>query len=383
MGSWKESYLALPAPTNFAPAERTAPEELRLEAEACLTHPVARFLVEALGGLVLILDAHRQVLATSERLIELMAPGSETPLGRRPGELFGCQHAPEGPGGCGTSLACSHCGVVLALLEAQRTGRPVHSECHLSLRRGGFFESAEFEVVASPLQVGPHQLVALVLHDLSATKRREALERLFYHDLTNHMQGIRSLADLLTVKSGASKDIAKKLVHLTDLLYRELRSHQAMTQAEQDQLQPTLGPVLPIEILQDVGDLLTRRPLAKHRRIDILPPPGELIYTDSELLSRIVLNMAMNAVEASAKGETITLSAEIEGPDICFRVHNPGEIAAENRSRIFQRSFSTKGASGRGLGTYAMKLFGENVLRGKVGFDTGPEGTTFWIRLAR
>lgn len=298
MGSWKESHLAFAAPTNFASAERTSPEELRLEAEACLAHSVARFLLEAFGGLVLVLDAHRQVLATSERLKELMAPGCETPLGRRPGEVFGCQHAPEGPGGCGTSRACSHCGMVLALLEAQQTSQPVHTEYHLSFRRGGLFESAEFEVVASPLQVGPHRFVAVVLHDLSATKRREALERLFYHDVAELMQGIRSWADLLAVKPGGSKDLAKKLVHLTDLLFREVRSHQAMTQAEQDQLQPALGPVLPIEILQDVGDLLARQPLAKHHRIDILPPPVELIYTDSELLSRIMLNMAMNAVEA-------------------------------------------------------------------------------------
>ncbi len=54
----------------------------------------------------------------------------------------------------------------------------------------------------------------------------------------------------------------------------------------------------------------------------------------------------------------------------------------EVQAQVFQRSYSTKGA-GRGLGTYAMKLFGEGVLHGEVGFDTGPGGTVFWIRLAR
>jgi hypothetical protein len=84
-------------------------------------------------------------------------------------------------------------------------------------------------------------------------------------------------------------------------------------------------------------------------------------------------------VEASVTGETITLSAHREGPSLRFQVHNPGEIPEEIRSRIFQRSFSTKGTVGRGLGTYAMKLFGEGVLHGRVGFDTGLDGTTFWI----
>jgi signal transduction histidine kinase len=45
--------------------------------------------------------------------------------------------------------------------------------------------------------------------------------------------------------------------------------------------------------------------------------------------------------------------------------------------QVFQRSFSTKG-SGRGLGTYSMKLLSERYLQGRVTFDTSPaKGTTF------
>ena len=237
--------------------------------------------------------------------------------------------------------------------------------------------------MASPLAVGPHRFIAVILHDLSATKRCDALERLFHHDVANLMQGIRGWADLLASGASSSRDIAQKLAHLTDLLDRELKSHRAMAQAERDELKPRLRALLPLEILVDVGDLLSRHALARNREVEILPAPEEVIYTDPELLSRVVLNMAVNAVEASFTGETITLSAQLEGPDITFRVHNPGTIPEDIRSRIFQRSFSTKASVGRGLGTYAMKLFGETVLRGKVGFDTGPEGTTFWIRIAR
>lgn len=373
------------ATTHFAPAERTSSEDLKIEAEACLSHPVARFLMQALDGFVLILDVHRQVLATNDRVLDVMVmdPQGAPPLGLRPGEFFGCVHVHEGPGGCGTSHACSHCGLVLALLEAQRTGEAVYSECLLTLRHGDLHESAEFEIVASPLVVGPHRFLAVVLHDLSANKRRDALERLFFHDVANLMQGIRGWADLLASGATSSTGVAQKLAHLTDLLDRELKSHQAMALAEHGQLKPTVRAVFPLEILRDAGDLLSRHALARDRKMEILPTPDEVIHTDPELLSRVVLNMAVNAVEASFVGETITLSAQIEGQDIRFLVHNPGQIPEEIRSRIFQRSFSTKGAAGRGLGTYAMKLFGENVLHGQVGFDTGLEGTTFWIRIAR
>ena len=365
--------------TFFAPAEYATPDELRQEAEACLQHPVANFLMHALDGLVLILDIHRQVLATNDRVMDVVDPEDGSPLGRRTGELFGCVHVPEGPGGCGTSLTCAHCGAVLAVLEAQRTGEAIHSECLLTLRHGDLTESAEFEIVASPLEVGPYRFIAVVLHDLSAVKRRNALERLFYHDVANLMQGIRGWADLLASGATSSKSVAQKLAHLTDLLDRELKSHQAMAQAEHGELKPRVRAILPMEILRDVGDLLDRHALARERNVKILPSPEEVIHTDPELLSRVVLNMAVNAVEASFTGETITLSAHREGPSLRFQVHNPGEIPEEIRSRIFQRSFSTKGTVGRGLGTYAMKLFGEGVLHGRVGFDTGLDGTTFWI----
>ncbi|MBK9795043.1 MAG: HAMP domain-containing histidine kinase [Holophagaceae bacterium] len=371
-----------PAPTHFAPAERATLEELRLEAEACLGHPVASFLMHALDGVVLILDVHRQVLATNDRVLEIVDPKDGSPLGRRPGEIFGCAHHLEGPGGCGTGHACAHCGAVLAILEAQSTNQAIHSECLLTLRHGDILESAEFEIVATPLTVGPHQFIAVVLHDLSAVKRRDALERLFYHDVSNLMQGIRGWAELLASGVTTATGVARKLAHLTDLLDRELKSHRAMAQAEHGELQPRLRAILPLEILRDVGDLLDHRELARERTITILPAPEGFIHTDPELLSRVVLNMAVNAVEASALGETVTLSARREGGSLCFQVHNPGEIPEENRSRIFQRSFSTKGTSGRGLGTYAMKLFGEGVLQGAVGFETGAGGTTFWIRLA-
>ena len=49
---------------------------------------------------------------------------------------------------------------------------------------------------------------------------------------------------------------------------------------------------------------------------------------------------------------------------------------------MFQRSFSTKAARGRGFGTYAMKVLGETVLGGKVGFTASwEEGTRFHIEL--
>ena len=62
-------------------------------------------------------------------------------------------------------------------------------------------------------------------------------------------------------------------------------------------------------------------------------------------------------------------------------MHNNNYIPEDIQMQIFHRSFSTK-ESGRGLGTYSMRLVGENYLKGKVYFTSDKlKGTTFLIDL--
>jgi len=50
--------------------------------------------------------------------------------------------------------------------------------------------------------------------------------------------------------------------------------------------------------------------------------------------------------------------------------------------QIFQRSFSTKSGGGRGVGTYAARLFVEGFLGGKVAFVSDEaSGTVFSVTL--
>ena len=78
----------------------------------------------------------------------------------------------------------------------------------------------------------------------------------------------------------------------------------------------------------------------------------------------------------------VTLDARSVGEDVEFSVHNPGVIPAEVQQQVFKRSFSTKAAKGRGIGTYSVKLFAESYLGGTVGFESSPEvGTRFFVRL--
>jgi signal transduction histidine kinase len=105
-----------------------------------------------------------------------------------------------------------------------------------------------------------------------------------------------------------------------------------------------------------------------------------MLNTDRGLLHRVLGNMILNAIEASSPEEVVSVSCGVTDGYAEFRVHNEGHIPKEIQLRLFQRSFSTKGA-GHGLGTYSMKLLSERYLNGRIGLSSSPQlGTTFVAR---
>ena len=94
--------------------------------------------------------------------------------------------------------------------------------------------------------------------------------------------------------------------------------------------------------------------------------------------------MIINAFEATPAGGAIRFWVEQTDKDVSFKVWNSQPIAPEQGLRIFQRNYSTKSSTGRGLGTYSMKLFGETYLGGEVDFvSSEADGTTFHLRLPK
>jgi hypothetical protein len=116
--------------TYFAPAARVSSDTLAKQVALVVDHPVVRTVLESFCGQVLVLNRHRQILAASREFLDaLSADGIHDYLGMRPGEALCCEHSLEGPGGCGTSVACRHCGAVLAILTAQCCLGPTNEEC--------------------------------------------------------------------------------------------------------------------------------------------------------------------------------------------------------------------------------------------------------------
>jgi signal transduction histidine kinase len=348
--------------------------------EECLRHPIVRIVLDAVDGYAMVLDDHRQILAANEELkeaLELELPPCG--VGMRPGELLGCIHAADGPGGCGTGRHCSVCGAVLAILAARAEDEPATGECRMTVRRDGELAAREFRVRVSPLPVNGCRLYVAVFQDSSDLSRRRCLERLFFHDVMNTLHGLEGWSEMFRAGRAEPRRVAERIVALSTRLTREVRSHRILLDAESGDLAvaPALLPVSAVlDELRVAADSLDA---ARGRTLSILPPePGETVVTDPVLLGRVLLNMVVNALEATAPGGTVRCAFERRGDRPGFVVHNGAVIPEDTALRIFQRSFSTKEGEGRGLGAYGMKLIGERYLGGEVSFTSrAGEGTLF------
>lgn len=372
--------------TWFAPAERDSKENIIKLADFCLHNPVARAIVDSVDGYVLILNKQRQVLAANpDTLKALNINDTECLLGLRPGELFNCAYSHVEPGGCGTSKNCSTCGAVISILASQELGEPSTNECLMSVASSGKTESHEFKVRATPITLEEIKLTIFVVHDISASKRRDALENVFLHDLGNILTGLQGWSDILVRKPENASEIAKRIVGLSSHLTQEVQNQRLLLQAERGDLQVTMSEIRVQEIIEGIRSFFSGYSIDKIQRFHtIVTDQTATIVSCEPLLIRVLANMVKNALEATEPPERVKLWYECNEQQHIFSVHNPGVIPQQFALQIFKRSFSTKGGSGRGLGTYSMKLFGERYLNGNVSFTTSEEdGTIFSITLPK
>lgn len=103
--------------------------------------------------------------------------------------------------------------------------------------------------------------------------------------------------------------------------------------------------------------------------------------TDRNLLQRVLINLLKNALEETEPAGTVTAGIRNAGNKIIFWVKSEQVMPENVRMQLFKRSFSTKG-TGRGIGTYSIRLLTENYLKGEAGFISNESlGTVFSIEL--
>lgn len=367
------------------PQARAGAPELQRTLERIDGNPVLNGLLAGVDGLLAVLNRSRQVLLLNDALMRRFGINDPAQvLGLRPGEVANCVHIGRGPDGCGTGCACPSCGAAIALALCEHSGQVVERTCALRRQGDGRAEDLVLRVRVSPLEIEGQQVLLLLLQDRTRENQAEAVERSLFHDLNNHLGSLTATCELLAIRlSGRERELAASGLLVAGRMAAEIALHQAQGSAGAAALRA--APVAVADLLAEVQAMVSAHPAAAERIITIAFDPhaeGCVQVAGRVLLGRILVNMGINACEATVPGATVRIGAARHGGHIELSVWNREAIPATVQPRIFQRHFSTKGGSGRGQGTWAMKDLGERLLGGEVSFtSSAADGTVFRVRV--
>lgn len=370
--------------TYFAPAERASDDEVLLSKTKLDRFPFLNDIFCSLSYIFCIFNDQRQIVFVNDILMKSLGVDSvDKVLGKRFGEAFDCIHAKDEAFGCGTSEHCRYCGAINSIVKSKMSMSKTTEECRIKRFVGDKEFSLELEVTSTPFEYDGEYFTIFSVIDITDRKRRGLIERIFFHDILNTAGSLTNIFEVLEmVGETEKKELLAIANSLSQQILDEITTQRLLLQAENSSLVVNHQAINSREFLEVISKDLKFHRVAIGKRIAIDPKSELIVFaSDMTILRKIINNMVKNALEASLPGEEIVLNCEKIDQKIRFSVHNNSFMLPEVEKQVFMRSFSTKGIQ-RGLGTYSMKILGEQYLGGKVNFTTSqPEGTTFYIDL--
>ncbi|MBU2493460.1 MAG: HAMP domain-containing histidine kinase [Bacteroidetes bacterium] len=374
--------------TYFMSPERSSPEIINKEMTVLLNNSTIHQLIEGFPEIVVLLNEHRQIIACNS--IGLKSFGCENIYeisGKRIGEALNCIQAFKFSGGCGTSIFCKECGAAKALNTTINLNSNAVEECRITADINGIETAFDFRVFTQSIVYDKNIYTMVTLRDISNEKRKESLERIFFHDVLNTVSAARGLAEVLPEFDDKTQrvELISSLLGSMDQLIDEIVSQQELSNAEKGNLSPNMEVEKIENIVKGVKRLYSIKIKNGKINLDInVQNPDLEIITDQHLLIRSLGNLLKNAIEASNENDTIDLNVIENKKNIQFKISNQAIIPQNIQLQLFQRSFSTKNEKGRGIGLYSVKLIIEQYLKGNVGFVSNKkQGTVFTLSLPK
>jgi signal transduction histidine kinase len=335
---------------------------------------------EITPAMVSVLDEKRRILYANGSLLRFLGVAdANNVIGRGFCDCLKCEHP---SGETDGDEHCAYCSLHGALAQSKPDETAVHD---ISLRNHTG-QTFVFRVQTRNAAVDGTNVLAVLMHDISDEKRRETLEHTFFHDLLNTASGILGLLRIVEQEVPDSEN-ARNLLHTAkncaEYLVEEIDFSRALSYAEKSSLKLNPEPVDPNTIVEKACGFFTMFLRMSGVSLNIMPAEkSQLIITDPTILTRILINLVKNALEASRRGENVSVrAARDETGNALFEVHNNAFMPRETQENIFVRAFSTKGR-GRGIGTYSVRLFTEEYLKGRVWFTSDETlGTSFFVQV--
>lgn len=342
-----------------------------------------KHVVDAFSHIFYVVNDRRQIILSNVKFKEITdSKKLEEVLGLRTGEALGCLNAKFSPHGCGSAVECQGCGALAAITTAFNSNAKVTSEANITME-GDPANQLSLEITATPFVHEKNRYVYVSAIDIEEKQRKEIMEKIFFHDVLNLMTSMQGCLEIMDSLDADGRDrFFPRLKDLSSQLLDEIHAQQELVKAENNQLVTHLMLTDSIQLIEGIKRKVGTAKIAEEKPIIIDKTSDKVTFlADTVLLSRVLINMLKNALEASSRGEAVIVKTEKIAGGIRFAVHNNAIIPADIRFNIFKRSVTTKG-KGHGLGTYSIRLLGERYLKGQVGFTSEEnKGTDFFIEI--
>jgi putative nucleotidyltransferase with HDIG domain len=215
---------------------------------------------------------------------------------------------------------------------------------------------------------------------------RERLRRVV-HEIGNPLSIIRNYLSTLKTKYADSNIGTRELAIVSDEIGRLTRILDSALQ-ESDELRSEVGAIRLNPLIENLVALCRNSSFVDKSvdiRTELFAEPPEL-WTDSDRLKQLLLNLLKNAVEAMPGGGLIRVGTAPWGngarpTHIEIRIEDSGKgIPAEVLAQLYQPVSTTKGSNHLGVG---LAIVGQLVgdLNGLINCRTGDKGSSFQLLL--
>lgn len=202
------------------------------------------------------------------------------------------------------------------------------------------------------------------------------------HELKNPLASIKGAVEIISDDNTTDNERGE----FKEILFREIKRMDGTVTEFLEFARPKPTRMEKIDLSQLVQSSLRQleaQAAKESIRISEEVESGALIEGDREKLHQLILNIVLNAIQASSAGGTIEVGLRSRVQEVELRFHDNGQgISAGDLERVFEPFYTTR-ASGSGLGLAIVKSI-IDAHGGTIEIQSAvDEGTTVTVKLPR
>lgn len=250
--------------------------------------------------------------------------------------------------------------LIVSLFVSRRVVTPIRQMMEASQRIAAGRYQERVEVVGSDelgqLAHSFNQMAATL--EQTETMRRDLIANVA-HELRTPLASIKGYMEgMMDGVLPAEPDTYQQIYHEADRLQRLVNDLQELSRVEAGAFELKRRPLAVAELVQQTASRL--RPQFEEKEVSLtldISSDLPLVHADRDRLDQILLNLVGNALQYTAPGGTVTVTAKTQTPtDLLISIHDTGVgISAEHLPHLFNRFYRvdksrSRAGGGSGIG---------------------------------